>query len=576
MNFETLYHLDADQVAYTVLDVETTGLDPRQEKIIEFAGYRVEKGEIVDSFSTFLNPQRRLDPYITMFTGIRDEDLAGAPLFENIASKLMEFLSESVIVGHNIQFDVKFLEAEFLNAGYEKFNPVTFCTLRAARRLFPQLKSKKLESVRDHLHIPPGVTHRAYSDAIATAGIFIEVKKKLERQFQLSTLKDILGFQYIPPRDIARKFPQTLSETEFDIPAIPDLPGNYWFIDSSETVIYIGKSKSLRKRLSSHLMDNAAGKSKLILGSATILRYETTSTEVMALVKEAQLIKKTKPKHNIQLTNYGNKYFIRVSLRHPYPRLELVNKFELDGNDYFGLFGTRKKAEEVMEIAEKSFRLRTCDQKEFSKSRACFMATIDRCVVPCEKDNYGEYREELQKFYDFMSGRKSDLLSELIQRMSAFSAELKFEQAAEVKKTVDLLLQQVHKSSLLREPVNKANVWISVSGDGGVMDHFLLLQGKVYIRNFSSGGYDNFENALDDWFEGNERLDLQPTDEDYERMRIILNWAAQNRDRVKIFYLTEYQTKIQLFKKMSTVALRQPEYREISGEIDITRLNLNI
>jgi len=575
LNLETLFQKDIDDVAFTVLDVETTGLDPRYEKVIEFAGYRIERGEIVDSFISFLNPERRLDPYIVSFTGIRDEDLEDAPLFEDVASKVMDLLTDSVIVGHNIQFDVKFLEAEFLNAGYESFKPVTFCTLRGAKRLYPQLKSKRLEMVRDHLNIPPGVTHRAYSDAKATAEIFLKMAEKLRKDFQLSRLQDVLGFQYIPPRDLSRKFPQSLAQTGFEIPAIPDLPGNYWFLDANENIIYIGKSKTLRKRLAQHLMDNAAGKSKLILGTAVRLCYETTSTEVMALVKEAQLIKKFKPKHNIQLKNYGNKYFIRVSVRHQFPKLEIVNSFDLDGNDYFGLFISRSRSEEILEIAEKSFRLRTCTQKELEKGRACFMATIDRCTAPCENQDRETYREELEKFYDFMAGRNSDLISELIRRMTAYSADLKFEQAAEIKKTVDLVLNQIHRSSLMKEPVNKANVLIVVSGEGGVHDYFLLLEGKVYIRGFSMGGYDNFDNALDDFFEGNRRLDLFPTDEDYERMRIILNWSVQNRDRVKIYYLNDYKTKSELFKKMSSAYFSKVEYREIAAEIDISKLNLN-
>ncbi len=576
MNLETLFQKDIDDVAFTVLDVETTGLDPRREKIIEFAGYRIERGEIVDSFISFFNPERRLDPYIVSFTGIRDEDLEDAPLFGDVASKVMDLLTDSVVVGHNIQFDVKFLEAEFLTAGYESFKPVTFCTLRGAKRLYPQLKSKRLDAVRDHLHISPGVTHRAYSDAKATAEIFLKMADKLRKDFQLSRLQDILGFQYIPPRDLSRKFPQTLAQTGFEIPAIPDLPGNYWFLDAGDNVIYIGKSKTLRKRLAQHLMDNAAGKSKLILGTAVKLCYETTSTEVMALVKEAQLIKKFKPKHNIQLKNYGNKYFIRVSVRHQYPKLEIVNSFDLDGNDYFGLFISRSRSEEILEIAEKSFRLRTCTQKELDKGRACFMATIDRCLAPCEKEIREEYREELQKFYEFMAGKNSDLISVLIKKMTDYSADLKFEQAAEIKKTVDLVLNQIHRSSLLKEPVNRANVMISVSGDGGVSDHFLLLEGKVYIRGFSMGGYDKFEDALDDFFDGNRRLDLFPTDEDYERMRIILNWSVQNRDRVKIFYLSDYASKAELFKKMSSAYFSKVEYREIAGEIDISKLNLNL
>jgi len=582
LNPEILYQKDIDDVAYTVLDVETTGLSASYGRIIEFAGYRIERGEIVAEVKSFFNPGMRLDPFIIELTGIRDEDLEDAPFFEDNATEIMDLIEGSVIVGHNIQFDIKFLEAEFYRAGFESFRPLTFCTLRAAQRLFPQLKSKKLDSVRRHLQIPEGSAHRAYADALATAEIFLKVKEKLQKEYQLSRLQELLSFQYVPPREISRKFPMLLEGVGLEIPAIPDLPGNYWFLDGNDNIIYIGKSKSLKKRLSQHLTDNAAGKSKLILGTAVKLCYETTSTEVMALVKEALLIKKHRPQHNIMLKNYGNKFFIRVSLSHPFPRLEIVYRFDLDGNDYFGLFISRSKSEEILEIAEKSFQLRTCDDKEFSKGRVCFLATIGRCLAPCEITSENQkqiakaYKAELKRFYDFMAGKNSDLVAQLIAKMSDYSANLKFELAAEVKRTVDLVLKQVYRSSLLREPVNRASVLISVSGEGGACDYFLLIEGKVYIRGLSTGGYDNFENALDDYFDGNKRLDLMPTDEDYERMRIILNWSVSNRDRVKIYYLPDFMSKEELYRKMSSDRFTGGEYREITGEIDISKLNLNL
>jgi DNA polymerase-3 subunit epsilon len=576
LNIERFLQLDIDDVPFTVLDVETTGINSRYERIIEFAGYRIEHGEITDSFCSFFNPSKRLDPYITLLTGITEEDLVDAPSFDSYASKLMEFLSDTIIVGHNIQFDIKFLQSEFMAVGYEDFRPVSFCTLRAAKRLFPQLKSKKLEMVRDYLNIEPGINHRAYSDALATARIFLNVKEKLRSEFSLYSLRDIIGFQYIPPKDISRIFPKTLAQTGFEIPAIPDLPGNYFFLDQSDRIIYIGKSKSLKKRLSSHLMENSAGKSKLILGHATKIRYEVTSTELMALIKEAQLIKQLNPKHNIQLKNYGNKFFLRVLLNHRAPKIELVNSFDFDGNDYFGLFLSRRKGEEIIEIAEKSFMLRSCMQKEFEKGRACFLGSIQRCLVPCEKIVDDEYKEELDKFYKFMAGENSELISDLIKKMSDYSSKMKYEQAAEIKKAIDLVLHQIHRSSLLKEPVNKANVLITVAGNGGICDYFLLLQGKVYIRNFSQSGYDRFENALEDYFENNERLDFMPTDQDYERMRIILNWTALHRESVKIFYLSEYNSAGELYKEISFNKYVQEIFEEISGEIDISKLNLNL
>ena len=157
---------------------------------------------------------------------------------------------------------------------------------------------------------------------------------------------------------------------------------------------------------------------------------------------------------------------------------------------------------------------------------------------------------ELEKVYEFLYGKNQYALSRLINKMKEYSDKQKFEKAAEVKQLIDLILAQTHKSSLLSEPVNIANVLFEIDGGFG-KDFILMLAGKIFVKKYNSERKDYFEDALDDYFEHTIQLNPVPDDEDLEKMKITLNWLIKNRNSVNMFYLKEYQTKEELYKKIS-------------------------
>ena len=140
-----------------------------------------------------------------------------------------------------------------------------------------------------------------------------------------------------------------------------------------------------------------------------------TNSELTALLKEAESIKTKNPRLNTQLKKYGNKYFLRVNATHNYPDLVICNHFDFDGNDYFGLFGTKNKAAAMFEMINKTFAIRECSDKEFAKNKRCFLADIDRCLAPCELKNKASYFEELEKVYEFMYGKNQFALNRMIK-----------------------------------------------------------------------------------------------------------------------------------------------------------------
>lgn len=547
MNYEETLCLPIEKASFSVLDVETTGLSPQYNNIIEVGIVRVKNLKIVEKFHTLINPGRDIPAFITSFTGISNEDVYDAPFFEDVADKLIEFIGDNVIAGHNLSFDKSFLKREFNYCGKTEPKNPNLCTLKIARRIFPLLPSKSLGSVASFLKLKNSSSHRALGDAETTAKILIKLVKHARNNFGLQTLEELIDLQFAAVSNFDRLKSKNSILSDFD--SLPDAPGVYYFLNSKGKTIYIGKAKSLRERLRSYFSNTAARKAKKIVKSASKLKIELTNSELTALLKEAESIKKRNPRLNTQLKKYGNKYFLRVNVTHKFPNIEICNHFDFDGNDYFGLFVTRRKAESMLEMINKTFELRECGDKEFVKNKKCFLADIERCLAPCEIKETTKYREELNKVYDFIYGKSQLALTRMINKMKDYSAKQRYENAQEVKEIVNLILAQTHKTSLLAEPVNKANVLFEIN-EKFTRDYILLLSGKIFVKKQRLDEKDFFEAALDDFFEQTIHNDILPTDEDLEKMKITLNWLIKNRNKVKCYYLKEFHSKEELYRKL--------------------------
>ena len=554
-----------DKAEFSVLDVETTGLTARYNGIIEIGIVKVKGLKITDRYSTLINPGRQIPFYITQFTGITDDDTFNAPLFEEVADGITEFISDSVVTAHNLSFDRSFLNKEYLLIGKEKPDNPQLCTLRLSKRLYPELRSRSLASLSYHLKVKLINAHRALPDAEATAQILIRMLKNLKRNDDVKTLSDLLSLQVIPSQKETKiRISKHLKE---DVYSLPEAPGVYYFLNSKGKVIYIGKAKSLSKRVRSYFLLTAQRKAKKIIKQTKRIKYEVTNSELTALLSEAELIKLINPRHNYQLKQYGNKYFLRVNRNHPYPDIEISNKFDFDGNDYFGLFVTKKKAEVIYEVIKKAFTLRECSNQEFLKSKRCFLAEIERCTAPCELKDKEIYQDELDKAYEFLYGKNQNILNRLLNKMKFYSEKQKYEKAGEIKELIDLVLAQTHKTSILKEPVNSANVLFQVSERFGT-DYILMTEGKIFIKEYKVTKNNGFDEAIEDYFSGTIYTKPLPSEEDLEKMKITLNWIVKNRNNVRAFYLKDYADKNGLFMKINLSSGNSKE-EYIESTIDI-------
>ncbi len=553
-----------EQASFSIIDVETTGLSARYNNIIEIGIVKISDLKIKETYQTMINPGRPIPYYISQFTGITDEEVYNAPFFEDAADEILNFISEDIIGGHNFSFDKSFLKREFLYAGKGMLYNRDICTLKLARRMYPDLRSRSLSNMCRHFKLHNENSHRALSDAKVTAQLLIRMIEELRDKHNITTVEELLSYHKKPAaKEKVSRVKEPLREY---VSGLPQAPGVYYFLNSKGNIIYIGKAKSLRDRIKSYFSSTAPRKAKKIVKQASRIKIEITNTELTALLMEAESIKLVNPRHNTQLKEYGNKYFLRIDAVHEYPGIDICNYFDFDGRDYFGLFITRKKADSLLEMIQKTFAIRECNDIEYRKEKVCFLADIERCLAPCINKSKDDYSEELEKVYEFLYGRNQFALNRLLNKMKEYSDKQKYEKASEVKEVIDMVLNQTYKSSVLAEPVNKANVLFEVKGTFE-NDYMLLLSGKIFIKKYAVNGEDHFEEALDDYFSGTINLSILPEEEDLEKMKITLNWLIKNRDLVRVFYLKEYSSKEELYTKISAGNFKAAPSPEIYYDI---------
>jgi DNA polymerase-3 subunit epsilon len=171
---ESLLQLPDD---YVVIDLETTGLSSSQDKIIELAALKVTNNQIIDRFSTLCNPEIEIDDFITNLTGITNDMVKDAPKIKDIIEDYIAFIGDSVLVGHNINFDINFIYDNYGRLFVKRFTNNFVDTMRLSKRAFPELEHYRLSDMVEYFGIGNEKAHRALSDCIATYDIYLELKE---------------------------------------------------------------------------------------------------------------------------------------------------------------------------------------------------------------------------------------------------------------------------------------------------------------------------------------------------------------------------------------------------------------
>jgi len=185
---------------FVVVDVEATGAKTPPNRLIELGAYRIRGGRIVDKFLSLVNPEIPIPRFVASLTGISNDMVKRAPVFAEVAPQWLNFVSDSVLVAHNAPFDTSFLNHE-ISRVYPEHRMVNshLCTVRLSRRAFPDLSNHRLETIATHFSIPIVSRHRAGSDALATAEIFLVLLTELEETHGIKDLAAARNFQFPEP-----------------------------------------------------------------------------------------------------------------------------------------------------------------------------------------------------------------------------------------------------------------------------------------------------------------------------------------------------------------------------------------
>lgn len=282
---------------YAIVDIETTGGHASANGITEIAILIHNGKEVTEQFRTLINPGIPIPIYIQSLTGINDDMVRSAPRFNELAKQIYDLLHDKIFVAHNVNFDFSFLHYHLATAGFH-LQSRKLCTVRLSRKIIPGLASYSLGRLCKEVGIEVLERHRAMGDAEATSKLFSMLLEKDHEGHIIKTLN---------PRSKEQSLPPHLPKEDMD--KLPTVSGIYYFHNSKSKVIYVGKAKNIKKRVTSHFANNKPGKQKQeFLRDIHHISFQECGTELMAFILEAIEIKRLWPAYNRSLKRFEHAF----------------------------------------------------------------------------------------------------------------------------------------------------------------------------------------------------------------------------------------------------------------------------
>lgn len=268
---------------------------------------------------------------------------------------------------------------------------------------------------------------------------------------------------------------------------LPDKPGVYQYFDSAGTIIYIGKAKNLKNRVLSYLnKNNQSSKTLLLVNKIHDLQYIVVNSEQDALLLENNLIKKYKPRYNILLKDDKSYPWICIK-KENFPRVFVTRKYIHNGSEYFGPYTSGKLAYTLISLIKSLYKLRTCNLVLTRnaiynhKFKVCLEYHIGNCQAPCvgkiQEEEYGEYISQIR---NILRGNLGVVVETMTRRMNHYAEELKYEEANEVKKALELIKNYQSKSTIVRTTIHDTDVFSYIETEKYAYINYLrIVHGSV-------------------------------------------------------------------------------------------------
>lgn len=359
------------------VDLETTGGALGADRITEVGIVEVDE-DGVREWSSLVNPQMPISPFVQGLTGITNDMVRDAPTFETLADEIHARLEGRVFVAHNARFDHGFLKQAFAGTGHS-FRPSVLCTVRLSRKLYPEHARHNLDSIVERHGLHVAQRHRALGDAQVLWQFWQRIRDEHDEETVTEIVKKLTRRPSLPPHLDAGVFER-----------MPDSHGVYLFYGANEMPLYVGKANNLRRRVLSHFSGDHASERELQLCQQTErIEWMETSGELGALLLEAQLVKTRMPGHNRQLRHSEDTCSWRLVQRGGHLRAMLAraedDMFFAHDSGLYGLFNSSRAASQALHAIAAEHGL--CPVLlGLDKGRAdspCFASQVGKCAGAC-------------------------------------------------------------------------------------------------------------------------------------------------------------------------------------------------
>jgi DNA polymerase III subunit epsilon len=384
---------------YAVIEIATTGGNTQSDRITEIAILVVEGEQVVEEFSSLIDPEKRIPYSVSSINGITNELVETAPKFYEIARKVVELTEGRTVVAHNAKFDYTFIRNAFKSLGFD-FQRAILCTLELSRNLLPTQKSYQLGALCRGMGMEVKTHHRALPDAQSAAKLFLRLQEMARKR----------AVDVVESSQVSRMNPDANLKRE-QIEKLPKATGVYYFYDSMHQLIYVGKSVEIRSRVLSHFANNTNTKALEMKANIAHIRFAVTGSELIALLKESEEIKRFKPVFN----RAQRRSRFNVGLFASYDPAGYLNfrteRLRKGGPEPVSAFSTLLEARSYLERMLEEQQL--CQRLlGLQKGKGpCFYHALHKCLGACVgKEGVGDYNERAQHVIDRLQYIGTNLL----------------------------------------------------------------------------------------------------------------------------------------------------------------------
>ena len=361
---------------------------------------------------------------------------------------------------------------------------------------------------------------------------------------------------------------------------LPDKPGVYQYFNANDEIIYVGKAKNLKKRVTSYFNKiHEQGKTNVLVKNIVSLKYIVVETEEDALLLENNLIKQYQPRYNVMLKD-GKTYPSICITKEPFPRIFKTRNIYKNGGQYFGPYSSTYTINSLLEIVHDLFPIRTCklsltkENIQAGKFKVCLQYHIHKCKGPCEgKETEAEYKNNIEQIRQIIQGDANEISKVLLEQMHQLAAEYKFEEAHQIKLKYDLIENYKSKSIIANTVVENTDVFAYDENESSAYVNILRISKGCIIQGYTIEYKKRLDEQKEDLlamaivelrerFQSNSKEIIVPFKIEYPIKGVIVN-IPQRGDRKKLLDLSLQNVRQYKLDKLKQAEKLNPDQRAI-------------